>query len=326
LRDSTGRPPGAGGAGRFVRNAEEDRAPRQWGSLARKGTRQLKDPGTGSASSAWRDAVARAEPDGDETEIWIREADPEPDAPRATKRQRRPGGDASQRRTGTERQAPAAEQDNPNRKPRVLPAEVNAELHDAAPASKVARLQERLTDASGAYERQRYRDAARMLKPLAELAPGAAAVRELYGLTQYRLGNWAAAIVELEAFRAISGALDQHPTLADCYRAKKRYKLADELWEEMRLAPPSAELMAEARIVHAGSLADRGRLAEAIELLERGKGSVRKPKEHHLRTWYVLADLYERAGEVPRARELFRKILEADPDVYDTAERLASIG
>ena len=84
--------------------------------------------------------------------------------------------------------------------------------------------------------------------------------------------------------------------------------------------------MAEARIVHAGSLADRGRLAEAIELLERGKGSVRKPKEHHLRTWYVLADLYERAGEVPRARELFRKILEADPDVYDTAERLASIG
>jgi tetratricopeptide (TPR) repeat protein len=78
--------------------------------------------------------------------------------------------------------------------------------------------------------------------------------------------------------------------------------------------------------VTAGSLADRGRTADAIALLEAVRAEVKRPKSHHLRTWYALADLYERAGEVPRARELFRRVLAHDADLYDTAERLAAIG
>jgi tetratricopeptide (TPR) repeat protein len=82
-------------------------------------------------------------------------------------------------------------------------------------------------------------------------------------------------------------------------------------------------------LVQAGALADRSRLEEAIELLATAakKGDIRRPKDHHLRTWYALADLYERAGEVPRARELFRRVKELDVDeVYDAAERLDGIG
>ena len=285
--------------------------------MARKGTRQLNEEGAGPASLAWREAVAKSREGVDQEwapdEVWVRE----PDAPAAKAR--------SKPVSSRGKPAPAAEE-RPGRKPRELPAEVAAELSEAASGAKVARLQQRLNDAAGAYERDRYGDAARMLKPLAEQAPGAAAVRELYGLTLYRLGRWDAAIKELEAFRALSDSIDQLPTLADCYRAKKRWKPVDELWAELRAASPSAALLAEGRLVQAGSLADRGRMAEAIELLEHAKTDQKKPKPDHLRTWYALADLYERAGEVPRARELFRRILRFDAELYDTAERLAAIG
>ncbi|HVF33249.1 MAG TPA: tetratricopeptide repeat protein [Acidimicrobiales bacterium] len=274
----------------------------------------MKEEGAGPASIAWRDAVAksRGQAGADEgawapDEVWIRDAD---DAPPA-RRTKPTDPDAGPR---------------PGRKPKTLPSEVASELSQAASGAKVERLRQRLTDAAGAYERDRYGDAARMLKPLAEQAPGAAAVRELYGLTLYRLGRWDAAIKELEAFRTLSDSADQLPTLTDCYRAKKRWKDVDATWETLRRESPGADLLAEGRLVYAGSLADRGRLPEAIEVLEHAKTDSKKPKPDHLRTWYALADLYERAGEVPRARELFRRILRFDAELYDVAERLSAIG
>ena len=54
-------------------------------------------------------------------------------------------------------------------------------------------------DAAKAYERERYGDARRIVGRLAEEAPAAAAVRELHGLTLYRLGKWRDAAKELEA-------------------------------------------------------------------------------------------------------------------------------
>ena len=59
---------------------------------------------------------------------------------------------------------------------------------------------------------------------------------------------------------------------------------------------PSAELVTEGRIVFAGAQADRGRLRDAIALLDRRAGEVKRAKEHHLRLWYALADLEERRG------------------------------
>jgi hypothetical protein len=40
----------------------------------------------------------------------------------------------------------------------------------------------------------------------------------------------------------------------------------------------------------------------------------------------VLADLYDRSGEVVKARGLFERIHEHDPDFADVDERLASLG
>jgi tetratricopeptide (TPR) repeat protein len=77
--------------------------------------------------------------------------------------------------------------------------------------------------------------------------------------------------------------------------------------------------------VAAGALADRGRLDEAIALLTRANRRVDKPKPHHVRLWYALADLEERAGNVPRARALFDRVRREDAGFADVAERLAAL-
>ena len=60
------------------------------------------------------------------------------------------------------------------------------------------------------------RDAARILRPLRDAYPDAAAVRELLGLVHYRLGQYPAAAKELGAFADLTGSVEQHPVLMDC--------------------------------------------------------------------------------------------------------------
>jgi tetratricopeptide (TPR) repeat protein len=113
--------------------------------------------------------------------------------------------------------------------------------------------------------------------------------------------------------------------LADCCRALGRYAEVEDLWHELREASPSAELVAEGRIVAAGALADQGRLDEAIRLLGAGSKPPKRPQLHHLRMAYALADLYERAGDLPQARELFGRVEAADPDFVDIRARLRAL-
>jgi len=181
-----------------------------------------------------------------------------------------------------------------------------------------------LQDATGAYVADRYQDALRILRKLAEQFPGSAGIKELLGLTLYRLGRWTAALRELERHHELSGSYDQYPVMADSYRALRRYREAEELWAELRQVSPSAEVMAEGRLVAAGALADQGDLQGAVKLLESSLRRA-KPKSLHLRQWYALADLYERAGELPRARDLFRRVAAADPDAYDVRQRLVAL-
>ncbi|MEZ5238117.1 MAG: hypothetical protein R2716_03970 [Microthrixaceae bacterium] len=120
--------------------------------------------------------------------------------------------------------------------------------------------------------------------------------------------------------------MEQHPVLADCYRALGRHGRVEELWAELGSASPSAELVTEGRIVMAGSLADRGELPAAISLLSKGFKLPARHGEHHLRRAYALADLYERAGDIPQARQIFERIEALSPDYLDVAERIGSLG
>lgn len=187
------------------------------------------------------------------------------------------------------------------------------------------RLEGRLKEASRAFKRERYGEAHSILRSLAREAPGVSEVRELFGLTLYREGKWKEAIRELTAFGELTGSTEQHPVLADCHRAVGRFDDVDRLWDELRAASPGADLVAEGRIVAAGALADRGRVADAIRLLESGRRKVARPQERHLRMAYALADLYERAGDVPGARALFSWLRDQDPEFADVADRLSAL-
>lgn len=214
-----------------------------------------------------------------------------------------------------------------------LPDAVALELADAASYSTSRRdisgdLARRLSRAAGAYERDRYADALRIVKPLLSQAPHSTAVRELYGLTCYRLGRWEEAIKHLEIVEAAAGDETQLPVLMDSYRALGRRKKVDELWERLKKASPDADVLVEGRLVLASTLARSGDLEGAIGLLVHAGAArdLRRPAERHVRQWYVLADLFEASGDIPRARELFERVVRADPALADAPERLASLG
>ena len=183
-----------------------------------------------------------------------------------------------------------------------------------------------LMDAADAFAAGRERDALRILRPLREQLPDAPSVRELTGLCQYRIGNYAAAAKELEAYSELSGSLDQNPVLMDCYRAQRRWRKVDAAWRALAEASPGAEVVSEGRIVYAGALADQGKMNLALSTLRTRAASVRNPKEHHLRLWYALADLEDRAGNHAVARDLFDRVRRSDPSYSDVAERLAALG
>ena len=306
------------------------RGPRSWGGLARRGAGRAT-----SASEAWRAAGAgrdrereRAHPGPGEDEAawqpeeWIDEGELRDEAAGAVGRSRT-REEPTPRRHGPDGDVPRAR--SRAGRSRAERDEAEDELRAVVAPDRMVRFEQRLDEASDAFRRERYEDARRILRPLAEQAPGASSVRELHGLTLYRLGRWAQARRELEAFRTQTGSTEQHPVLADANRALGRYDEVEELWEELRAASPSAELVAEGRIVAAGALADQGRLEDAIDLLAAASKPAKRPKLHHLRIAYALADLYERAGDLPRARELFGLVAVNDPDFVDIQARLRAL-
>jgi tetratricopeptide (TPR) repeat protein len=192
--------------------------------------------------------------------------------------------------------------------------------------SRGTKFYEQLVRASEALEADREKDALRLLRPLKTAMPQAGAVRELMGVALYRSGRFDQAAEELEAYVALTGAVDQHPALMDCYRAERNYDRVSALWNEIGQTAAAPEVTTEGRIVLAGSLADRGRIKEAVATLARRGADVKNVQDHNLRLWYALADLEERAGNLPRARTLFERISRNDPSFADVMERLVSLG
>src|SRR5438270_12496826 len=187
---------------------------RKWGGVARRGAGQVnpekrQDPqaqrgqrgrGRGRQDERRTERTERTErtqrterrepkelgpPPAWEPEQWIEEPDAEvkPLRAAATKAVRRGG----------------------QRPRRTAPADVASDIGTQVPRVLAPKVEQHLMEAAKAFERDRYKDADRQLKQLADQAPDVPAVRELYGLNLYRLGRWRAAANQLEAFRQLTG-------------------------------------------------------------------------------------------------------------------------
>jgi tetratricopeptide (TPR) repeat protein len=318
-RSGGGRPPSRGG-GRNDRGRNErgrtDRDGRGRGPVqprteaerraaevkARRAPRVPRDPA---------DEAARIE--ARTVEEWIDEGSIRSEAEAATGRAVQGGS------RGTSRESSSEALD------RVDP-EVASELVDAVGDRRAERLLERLSDAASALDRDRLDEARRLVTPLVRELPGVAAVHEVAGLVNYRLGRWKQAVSEIEAALALRTDVTLLPVLADSYRALRRWHDVDRVWKQVKAASPPHEVMTEARIVVAGSLADRGEIKEAISLLEDAGGAPKRVRDHHLRQWYALADLYDRAGDTVSAGRWFRAVAQRDPQFVDVTDRLRALG
>ena len=153
---------GRSGAGRSAPSGQ--RRPPAGGQRGRGGPRQ----GRSSSVVLPRGASPRTPPveapDRREVPLWIDEGSVREEASRATERASATAAAGTRRR-------------------RRLPDDVVAELERAAGRTRAPRLEARLQEARAAFEAERYQDAVAILGPLATEVPGAAAVRELNGLT-----------------------------------------------------------------------------------------------------------------------------------------------
>ena len=178
-----------------------------------------------------------------------------------------------------------------------------------------------------AFEAHRYEDARKILNPMAKEYSDVSAVHEMLGLCLYRAGQWKRALTELEV--AVSQNPDwifNHAVIEDCHRALGNHQMVEKYWRELAEASPHPELLAEGRIVMAGSLSDRKLYEEALALMEKAAGDLKRPSEYHLRQWFVIADIYDKQGNVIKARQFFERIALHDRQFVDVAERLATLG
>ena len=166
--------------------------------------------------------------------------------------------------------------------------------------------------AADAFANDREREALRILRPLREQLPDSPSVRELAGLCQYRIGNYAAAAKELEAYAELSDSVDQHPVLMDCYRAQRRWRKVEELWQELAAVSPTSELVTEGRIVYAGVTGRPGPPPRGLVAPAQAGRADQEAGGAPAAPLYALADLEERAGNLARARELFHQVRRAD--------------
>jgi hypothetical protein len=204
--------------------------------------------------------------------------------------------------------------------------DIALEISDAVGDRRGERLAERLAAASQALDRERFDEARRMVAPLLREIHGVAAVHEIAGLANYRLGRWKQAANELETARSLKESVELLPVLADSYRALRRWADVERIWNHVKAISPQQEIAAEARIVAAGALGDRGELKAAIEVLESGQKPPKRVRPYHLRQWYALADLYDRGGDTVSATRWFRRVAEHDPQFVDVRERLRALG
>ena len=212
----------------------------------------------------------------------------------------------------------------------ALPGDVAANVRKAFIGTSYMRekMVMTLTRAAEAYDRNRYEEALRLGRVVADAVPGVAAVRELTGLGAYRAERWAMAKIHLRAYFTITGDPEHLPLVMDADRANHRYRAVEKTFGELEESEPTAEVLAEGRIVLASTWADQQRYEEAIELLTKAGAAknLRNPSYRHVRLWYTLADVYDRAGDTTSARELFSRVVIAEPGAYDASDRLVELG
>ena len=204
----------------------------------------------------------------------------------------------------------------------IVPAEALDELRTTARPAAFHTAARALAHALVALADEDDERAVQAAREAKRLAPRSASVREAYGLGLYRAGAFKEARTELAAAQRISGRQDLAAMLADIERALGRPERAIALFERVDRSKLEPDTAAELLLVAASAYGDLGQPASGVALIRRHARWPTELADHHLRLAYAEGALAEQAGDLPRARAAFTRVVRADPEFHDAAERL----
>lgn len=207
----------------------------------------------------------------------------------------------------------------------TLPRWVADDLARVTPRSKLAQAIEKLTEAAEAFAAGKHGRALRLAEQAKEASPRDATIREVIGLSAYRLGRWQQALRELRTFRRYTGETTHLAVEMDVLRALDRPADIDAAWQLMQKLGGSRSARNEARVVYASHLLDRNEPRRAWEVVQPVRITT-GADESELRVWYVAARVAARLGDREAAGRLFRALQEADPGFpgLDELDRLTA--
>jgi tetratricopeptide (TPR) repeat protein len=185
-------------------------------------------------------------------------------------------------------------------------------LARVTPKKSLTAATELLQASARAFSASRYGRALSAAEEAKELSPRDPTIRELIGLSAYRMGRWEQALRELRTFRRLTGELVHLPVEMDVLRALERPQDVESSWKLMRDIRSDRETQDEARVVYGSFLLDRGEDHKAWQVTGPRNLST-EPRESELRVWYVAARAAARLGDMPAAHQLLDAIRGTDP-------------
>jgi len=165
-----------------------------------------------------------------------------------------------------------------------------------------------------AFANAQYQKARSLLLKTKQLSPRASAIRELLGLSAYRMGLWKEALTELRTYRRLTGDTVQMPVEMDALRALDRDEDVHRVWEELLELGGRPEVLKEGRVVFASFLIDHGEVRRAWEVANP-KRMEQNPFEEDLRQWFVAARAAALLGDGDTALKLAKAIEKHDPSM-----------
>ena len=233
----------------------------------------------------------------------------------------RRSGQGTRRRPnrGPERKAPHSGV-GPDNLPRWMREEIRRATHSDRQAA-VLRV---FAEAVDSFAKDEFGAAWRKLYEAKNLSPRSSAVRELMGLSAYRLGKWREALAELRAYRRFTGDTTHMPVEMDVLRALERDFDVEKTWVRFRELGGNRPTEAEARVVFGSYLLDQGRADEAWEVTAPSR-LPRDARPYELRVWFVAARSALARDEVETAGKLATAIGRMDSELPGLAELMSDI-
>jgi hypothetical protein len=201
---------------------------------------------------------------------------------------------------------------------------------NASDITHAKRVLQHLTLALSALDERDGRTAIPHLQYIKSQLPRLALIREALGVALYLEEDYKTALSELATYRRLSGGVEHNHLVADALRAigQGQDKIPGLIrdMENEDATDVTDEARYEGRIVWASWLAETGDIGAARAVLTPTLNeTVDQIEEHHLRLWYVAADLATRAGDTDTARSWFARIIESSNSFFDAEQRHANL-